>query len=167
MQTKSTGTGPFCSLRQHMATTREKKLFSFHFWLLWLLDWSTNPRPDTIHHMDLSLQAVLALSGVEVIFFMVAGMGLWFEFWLGTALIIQDFFHYCWAGLAQSQVLFCFSPDSTSEEAGGPQTGWGDTAGTADPPDIRNIPGYLASYSACKAGGRRRNRGSEWAVLLD
>lgn len=121
MQTESIGSGPFCSVRQHVATTREKKLFSFHLFLTALIAWLVYlSQAITLYHMDLSLQAVSALSGVEVIFFMVAGVGLRFEFWSGTALIIQECFHYCWSGLAQSQVL-SFLPDSITEEAGGAQ----------------------------------------------
>jgi len=52
---------------------------------------------------------MLVLAGIGLIFFVVANMGLCFGFVLKTVLIIQGYFHYCWAVLAQSQGLFCFS----------------------------------------------------------
>ena len=44
---------------------------------------------------SLVVGAVLALSGIELIFFIVAGMGLCFEFVLETVLIMQGCFRYC------------------------------------------------------------------------
>ena len=76
---------------------------------------------------------MLGLTGIELIFFLVAGMGLCFGFVLKTVLITEGCFPYCWAVLVLSQGLFCFSPHPTSEEAGGAQGVRGDTAGTADP----------------------------------
>ena len=64
---------------------------------------------------------VLVLAGTELIFFIVANMGLCFGFVLKTVLIIQECFSYCWAVLTQSQGLCCFSHHPTSEEAGGAQ----------------------------------------------
>ena len=64
---------------------------------------------------------MLVLAGIELIFFIVAGMGLRFGFVLKTVLITQGCFHYCRAVLTQSQGLFCVSPHPTSEEAGGAQ----------------------------------------------
>jgi len=48
-------------------------------------------------------------------------MGLCFGFVLITAMIAQWCFYYCWAVLTQRQGLFCSSPHTTSEEAGGAQ----------------------------------------------
>ena len=67
------------------------------------------------------LTNMLVLSGTELIFFLVASMGLCFGFVLKTVFIIQGCFSYCWAVLTQSQGLFCSSPHPTSEEAGGAQ----------------------------------------------
>jgi len=41
------------------------------------------------------LENGLALAGVELIFFTVTGMGLWFGFVLKTVLIIHGCFRYC------------------------------------------------------------------------
>lgn len=38
---------------------------------------------------------VLLLSGIEIIFFVVASKGLFFRFVLKTGLLIQGCFHYC------------------------------------------------------------------------
>ena len=40
-------------------------------------------------------QGVLVLAGIELIFFTVAGMGLWFGFVLETVLITQECLGYC------------------------------------------------------------------------
>jgi len=60
---------------------------------------------------------VVVLAGIELIFFVVAGMGLCFGSSLKTMLISQGCFSYCLAVLTQSQGLFCFSHHSTSEQA--------------------------------------------------
>lgn len=58
---------------------------------------------------------VLVFSGVEIIFFIVAVMGLHFRFMLETLLIAQGCFNYCGAGFVQCKGLFCFTPHVTSE----------------------------------------------------
>ena len=65
--------------------------------------------------------SVLVLAGIELIFFIVASMGMCFAFVLRTVLIAQGCFSYCWAVLTQSQGLCCSSPHPASEEAGGAQ----------------------------------------------
>jgi len=64
---------------------------------------------------------VLVLAGVELIFFIVAIMGLCFGFVLETVLVIQGCFSYCRAGLTQSQGRFCYSAHPTGERAEGAQ----------------------------------------------
>ena len=66
--------------------------------------------------------AILVLARIELIFFIVVCTVLCFGFIMKTVLMItQRCFSYCWAVLTQSEGLFCFSPYSTSEEAGGGQ----------------------------------------------
>ena len=90
-----------------------------------------------------SYVVVLVLAGIELIFFVVACMGLCFGFVLQTVLMIQGCFSYCWAVLTQHQGLFCFSPHSPASRLGVHKKLWGDTAGTADP----NWPkGYSIPY---------------------
>ena len=66
-------------------------------------------------------QVVLVLAEVELIFFTAASVGLCFRFVLKTVLVTQGCFNYCQVVLTQGQGLFCFSPRSTSEWAGGAQ----------------------------------------------
>ena len=104
---------------------------------------------------------VLVLAGIELIFFIVASMGQCFGFVLKTVLITQRCFSYCWAGLTQSQGLFCFSPQPTSEQAEGGTRSWeGTQPGQLTPTDQKDIPDHMTSCLAYKAGGRRRNRGT-------
>ena len=77
--------------------------------------------------------SALVLAGIELIFFVVANMVLCFGFVLEAVLVIQGCFPYCWAVITQSQGLFCFSPQPTSERLGGHKELGGDTARTADP----------------------------------
>lgn len=58
---------------------------------------------------------LLVLAGVEVIFFIVASMGLYFGFVLKTGVITQGYFCSCWTELTQSPGLFCFLYCPTSE----------------------------------------------------
>ena len=61
---------------------------------------------------------MLVLSGVELIFFIVASVRLCSGFVLKSVLIIQRYFHYCWGVLTQGQGLLCSSHHCTSKEAG-------------------------------------------------
>ena len=63
----------------------------------------------------INILGVLVLAGVELIFLIVASMGLSFGFVLETVLITQGCFSYCWAVLTQSQGLFCSSYRPASE----------------------------------------------------
>jgi len=62
---------------------------------------------------------VLVLAQIELIFFLIASVGLCFGFVLKTVWVTHQCFHYCWAVLTQSQGFFCFSHHPTSEEARG------------------------------------------------
>ena len=102
---------------------------------------------------------VLVLAGIELIFCIVASMGLCFGFVLKTVLIIQGCFRYCWAALTQSQGLFCSPPHQ--------RAGWGCTRswegtqpGQLTPTAQRDIPYHRTPCSAYKAGGRRRKGGT-------
>lgn len=58
MQSDYIGTSPFCSIRQHVSTLRERNYLVFiWFWLLWVFDGSVYHRSDTLYHRDLSLEA--------------------------------------------------------------------------------------------------------------
>ena len=48
-----------------------------------------------INGMESGVENVLVLAGIELIFFIVACMGLWFGFVLETVLITQGCFSYC------------------------------------------------------------------------
>lgn len=61
------------------------------------------------------------LAGVVLVFSTVAGLGLYFEFVLKTALITQGCFSFCWAVFTHNPSCFCSSPHPTSEEAGDAQ----------------------------------------------
>jgi len=61
------------------------------------------------------MQIVLVLAGIELIFFIVASMGLCFGFVLKTVLITEGCVSSCWAVLTQSQAPFGSSPCPTSE----------------------------------------------------
>lgn len=52
------------------------------------------------------------------------------------------------------------APHLTESRLGVHEDLGGDTAGQLILTDLRDIPNHMASCSACKAGGRRRNRGS-------
>jgi len=68
---------------------------------------------------ELLLVIVLVLAGVELIFFVVAGTGLYFGFVLETVWITAGCLSDCWAVLTQSQGPSCSSRCPTSEEGGG------------------------------------------------
>ena len=90
-----------------------------------------------------SLKIYVVLAGIELIFFIVASMGLCFGFVQRTVLITQGCFRYCWAVLTQSQGLFCSSPTPSAGGLGVHKKLGGDAAGTADP----NRPkGYSRPY---------------------
>ena len=59
-----------------------------------LINNTENQAPLHTHHIKLLLR-VLVLAGIELIFFIVASMGLCFGFVLETVLIIQGYFSYC------------------------------------------------------------------------
>jgi len=62
-----------------------------------------------------NFRRVLVLTGAELVFFIVASMGLCFGLVMKTVLIIYGYLGYCWSVLIQSQSLFCFSHHPTSE----------------------------------------------------
>jgi len=62
---------------------------------------------------------VLVLAGIELIFFLVAGIGLCFGLVLETVLVTQRCFGHCWAVLTQSSGPSCPSHRPTGEWAGG------------------------------------------------
>lgn len=62
--------------------------------------------------------SVLVLTGVNLVFFTVAGVRPCFGFVLETVVITRECFPYCWAGFMQSQGLFLLSPHPTNEQLG-------------------------------------------------
>ena len=102
---------------------------------------------------------VLVLAAI--IFFIVASMGLCFGFVLETVLITQGCFSCCWAVPTQSQGLFCFSTPPHQRVGWGCTRSWeGTQLGQLTPTDQRDIPYHMTSWSAYKAGGRRRKGGT-------
>lgn len=78
-------------------------------------------------------------SGTESIFLTVAG--LWFGFVLKAVLITQGWFNSCWAGLAQSQELFCLSAHPSERLRVHRELG-GTRLGLLTPNDLRDIPDH-------------------------
>lgn len=70
-------------------------------------------------YVEVMKHGVLILAVVDSVFFTVAAVGLCFGCMMKTVFVIQGCFCYCWAVLAQNQCLFCSSPHTTSELAGG------------------------------------------------
>lgn len=82
-------------------------------------------------------------------------MGICLEFVRKTVLITQGYFHYCWMVFTQeSGPSLLLTPPARGlrvhEELGG------DRAWTAYPTDQRDIPDHMASWSVCRARGRRK-----------
>ena len=109
--------------------------------------------------LNLQFNTVLVLAGIELIFFIVASVGLRFGFVLETALVIQACFHYCRAVLRESGPFLLLTPPHQ-------QVGWGCTRswegtqlGQLTPTAQRDIPDHMMPCSAYKAGRRRRKRG--------
>ena len=103
---------------------------------------------------------VLALAGIELIFFIVVTMVFCIRFVLKAVLIIQEFFSYCWAVLTESMSFLLLTPSHQ-------QVGWGYTIsweatqpGQLTPTDQRDIPCHMMSCSACKAERRKRKWGT-------
>lgn len=93
---------------------------------------------------------MLVLAAVEVIYFIIVGMGLCFRFMLKTVLIIQGCFCYWWAELAQSRPFLLLIQPSQ-------QRGWGCTRNwvdiqpgetTTDPRDIPYSVTWCWTYKA-------------------
>lgn len=101
------------------------------------------------------------MTGIELIFFIVATMGLWFGFVLKGALITQAHFSSCWAVLTQSEGLFCsLTHHAQLENRLGMHKNLGrGMLGQLTPIDWRAAPHHKTSRSAYKAGGRRRKQG--------
>lgn len=62
-----------------------------------------------MNHMGKEILGVLDLAGAELNVFIVAGVGLCFEFVMEPWLITLGCFNYCWLVLPQSQELCFFS----------------------------------------------------------
>jgi len=96
------------------------------------------------------------LAGIELIFFILAGMGLCFGFVLKTILITLGCFSCFPAVLTQSGPFLLLVPPHQ-------QVGWGCTRswegtqlGQLTSGDQRDVPYRMTSWSATKAGRRRR-----------
>ena len=94
------------------------------------------------------------MTEIELIFFIVATMGLCFGFVTKTVLVTQGYFNYCWTVLAQHQGLLCFSPHPTSKQAGDAQeAARGHSQLT--PTDQRDTPRRMASCWAISTMGKK------------
>lgn len=80
-------------------------------------------------------------------------MGLHFAFVLETVLTMQGYFCYCWAVLTGHQGHFCLHTTTPESWTRVQKKLGGDTAGTAEPTDHRDIPYFMTSCSVHKAGG--------------
>ena len=80
-----------------------------------------------------NLIIVLVLAGVELIFFIVADMGLCFGFVLKTVLITRDVSVPAEQCLHRAKAFAAPHPTQPARRLGGHKKLGGDTAGTADP----------------------------------
>ena len=108
-------------------------------------------------HKTISLNhlgIVLVLAGIELIFFMVASMGLCFGFVLKTVLIIQGYFSYSEQCLHRVKVFSASHPTPPARRLGGTRSWEGTQLGQLTPTDQRDISDHMVLCSAIKAGGR-------------
>lgn len=94
-------------------------------------------------------------TGIELFFFLVAGMALCFAFRMRIILILQGCFSCCWAVLMLSQGPFCSSCCPVSKKAGGAKKPGRDTIRTVN----SNCPkGYSMPYGV-KLSNKTRDSG--------
>ena len=101
---------------------------------------------------------VLVSAGIELIFFVVAGMGLCFGFVLKTVLIIQ-FSLLLSSAYTASRPPLLLTPPRHGASWGSTRSWEGTQPGQLAPTDQRDIPHHTASCSAITPGERRRKGG--------
>jgi len=110
---------------------------------------------------------VLLFTGIELFFFVVASMGLRFEFVLKSVLIMQGCFSYCWAVVTQESSPFLLLIPSPQRIGWWCKRSWEKTQ--LEQPTTaaqRDIPCHMISCSAYKSGGRRSKGGTFRVMAL-
>ena len=112
--------------------------------------------------------SILGLAGMELIFFIAAGMMLCFVFVSKTALITHECCGCCWVVLAQCQGFLFSHPAPTASGPGVGKRMGGNIARTADPQWPKEYPilcDVMLSNKSSGKGGWSRDVQGLWSLI--